>query len=112
MGFMLQDDPEADSFVATFQTQLERLPSLGNKTFTAGVALYAIDRLLVRNKYVRLASKVTMMAGAYEFGRRRFTAQDALRGDEWDNAIDAETLSGVIDGDDIEIMDGADLEDE
>lgn len=95
VGFVLQDAPDAGSFAATIQEQINKLPSLGNRTITAGLALHLVNRFTLRNRYARLGAKALIIGGAFQLGRKKFEATDALLG-QWDDAIDADEVSGLM----------------
>ena len=104
-GFVLQEAPEAGSAVATIQEQLNKLPVLGNRTITAGLALTVLNKYTLRNRYAALAGQAMLLGGMFQLGRKKFAAADALLGD-WGDALDGDEISGMIS--DADVIDAGD----
>lgn len=85
--------------VAGVSAQIEKLPKLGNFTFTAGVA-GAIANKFIKNKWLDIMATGALMAGAYEFGKAKFSLEGgSLEGGGWDDAMTEDEVSGVVEGD-------------
>ncbi len=99
-GFISQPGAESDGLAASFQEQTAKLPDIGNRDITNGLALYALERYVWRNKWLRETSRAAMLSGAVRFGRRNFTL--GAGGDDFDmsGALDVtpegEELSGIV----------------
>jgi len=113
-GYITEDDAGAEGegeIRTTIVSTLSKMPNIGNRDISNGIALYLIDKHIWGNKYLRMTAKAALVSGAVRFGRRGFklggTLEDELAGhshDElsggWDEAVDVteqgEEVSGVI----------------
>jgi len=103
-GYITETDPEEGELRATVVSTLSKMPSIGNRDISNGIALYLIDKHLWSNKYLRETARAALVTGAVRFGRRGFKLggtheEDQLRG--WSDAVDVteegEQVSGVMD---------------
>ncbi len=104
-GYITETDAEGEGELrTTVVSTLARVPEIGNRDISNGIALYLIDKHIWSNKYLRMTAKAALVSGAVRFGRRGFklggTGHDALGGG-WDEAVDVtpqgEQVSGVMD---------------
>jgi hypothetical protein len=101
-GFLLQPDPTAGGAVQQVQAQLNKLPAIGNRAISTGILLYYGNKAIVKNRYVAMLAKAVLFGGIFEFGRKKGVTSQALLGDDsdWETAMDADAISGVLDDDD------------
>jgi hypothetical protein len=101
IGFLMQPSPEAGSISAQIQAQMNKLPSLGNKAVTAGLVVHYGNKFTLRNRWLKLGAKALLIGGMFSLGRGKFAQSQALLGEgeggDWENAMDADEVSGVID---------------
>lgn len=100
-GFVVQPDPTAGGTVAQIQTQMLKLPALGNKTISAGLAIYYGNKFLLKNKWVGMFGKALTLGGVFEFGRRKGTTVQTLTGDDDESVVGWDT-AGAYDADDFD----------
>lgn len=99
-GFITEPDVEDEGAIrATIVSTLAKMPNIGNRDISNGVALYLIDKHLYPNQYIRMVAKAALLSGAVRFGRRGMKLGGA--GDEgWHDAVECtkegEQLSGVM----------------
>ena len=102
-GYITEPDAEDEGELRTsMQSALSKMPNIGNRDISNGVALYLIDKHVWGNKYLRATAKAALVSGAVRFGRRGMKLggddRDELAGG-WDEASDVteqgETVSGV-----------------
>ena len=83
------------------QAALAKVPEIGNRDISNGLALWAIDKYVYPNKYVKATAKAALVQGAVRFGRRGFKLGGSDEVGGWDDAIDVtdegSEISGVID---------------
>ncbi len=85
---------------AVFTNLTNKLPVLGNKEITAGLALYYANRYTLKNKWVENAAIAALAIGAYQVGANfKLEGDHTIDGDEY-----AEEM-GYISGDDIDDVD-------
>lgn len=102
-GFITEPDAEDGELRATIQSTLSKVPEIGNRDISNGLALWALDKYVFSNKYVRMTAKAALVSGAVRFGRRGFklggASHDELGG--WEDAVDVteqgEAVSGIMD---------------
>lgn len=84
--------------------QLQKLPVIGNRTLTVGLAAMLVEKHAIRNKWLRYGSLALIGAGALQLGRQQAGGSAALEGFHGDGmeTIDGDELAGDIDPDDIE----------
>lgn len=101
----------SDSKIETLNVNLAKLPTIGNRDITNGIAIYFANKHLIKNKYVGNMALAALVAGATKFGQRGFSMdgepgsidgygdQGGLAG--FDDSIDVteegEELSGMMD---------------
>ena len=95
-GYITEPDAEDEGGIrTTVVTTLAKMPNIGNRDISNGVALYLIDKHLYPNKYIRMVAKSALNAGAIRFGRRGLK----LGGDDgWDESVDVTEEGGEISG--------------
>ena len=99
-GYITEPDVEDEGAIrTTIVTTLAKMPSIGNRDISNGVALYLIDKHVYPNKYIRMVAKAALLSGAVRFGRRGMKLGGA-GGDDWHDAVECtkegEQLSGVM----------------
>lgn len=103
-GYITETDAEGEGELrTTVVSTLAKMPEIGNRDISNGLALYLIDKHIWSNKYLRMTAKAALVSGAVRFGRRGFklggTSHDELGGG-WDDAVDVtaqgEQVSGVM----------------
>lgn len=103
-GYITETDAEGEGELrTTVVSTLAKIPEIGNRDISNGLALYLIDKHIWSNKYLRMTAKAALVSGAVRFGRRGFklggTSHDELGGG-WDDAVDVtaqgEQVSGVM----------------
>jgi len=102
-GFITEPDAEDGELRATVVSTLAKMPTIGNRDISNGLALYLIDKHIWHNKYLRMTAKAALVSGAVRFGRRGFklggSSHEELGGG-WDEAVDVteqgEEVSGVM----------------
>jgi len=52
--------------------QIAKLPKIGNRTLTAGIAAYFINKMVIKNNFVGQVSEAAIIAGAFDFGAKGF----------------------------------------
>jgi hypothetical protein len=84
----------------SMQSALSKMPNIGNRDISNGVALYLIDKHVWSNKYLRATAKAALVSGAVRFGRQGFKLGGSELGG-WDDAADVteqgEHVSGIYD---------------
>ncbi len=102
-GYITETEAEGEGELrTTVVTTLAKMPEIGNRDISNGLALYLIDKHIWSNKYLRMTAKAALVSGAVRFGRRGFklggASHDELGG--WDDAVDVtaqgEQVSGVM----------------
>jgi len=105
-GFITEDESSAEGegeIRTTIVSTLAKMPEIGNRDISNGIALYLIDKHIWHNNYLRMTAKAALVSGAVRFGRRGFklggASHDELSGG-WDEAVDVteqgEQVSGVM----------------
>jgi len=102
-GFITEPDAEDGELRATVVSTLAKMPTIGNRDISNGLALYLIDKHIWHNKYLRSTAKAALVSGAVRFGRRGFklggSSHEELGGG-WNEAVDVteqgEEVSGVM----------------
>lgn len=102
-GFITEPDADDSELRTSVVSTLAKLPNIGNRDITNGIAFYLIDKHVWSNKYLRDTARAALVSGAVRFGRRGFTlggdSHDELAGG-WDEAADVteqgEEISGVV----------------
>lgn len=96
------------------QEQVAKLPQLGNRTMTAGLALYFANKFAIKNSYAAAAADALIIVGSYELGATGFgkhsDRQGYIEGGEYDDDGHVD-VSGTIGEDDAEFEDD-DLDEE
>lgn len=106
-GFITEEEASAEGegeIRATIVSTLAKMPSIGNRDISNGIALYLIDKHIWGNKYLRMTAKAALVSGAVRFGRRGFKLGGQHDASElsggWDEAVDVtdqgEQVSGVM----------------
>jgi len=99
-GFITEPDAEDSELRTTVVSTLNKVPEIGNRDISNGLALWAIDKYVYSNKHVRSTAKAALTVGAVRFGRRGFKLgggeADSLRG--WDDAVDVTEEGEVVSG--------------
>ena len=101
-GYITETDAEDEGEIrTTIVSTLAKMPVLGNRDISNGLALYLIDKHIWSNKYLRMTAKAALVSGAVRFGRRGFklggTSHDELGGG-WDDAVDVTTQGEQVSG--------------
>ncbi len=106
-GYITETEAEGEGEIrTTIVSTLSKMPSIGNRDISNGIALYLIDKHIWHNKYLRMTAKAALVSGAVRFGRKGFKlggadsfATSELSGG-WDEAVDVteqgEQVSGVM----------------
>ena len=103
-GYITETDAEDEGEIrTTVVSTLAKMPNIGNRDISNGLALYLIDKHIWSNKYLRMTAKAALVSGAVRFGRKGFKlggeSHDELAGG-WDEAVDVtaqgEQVSGVM----------------
>ena len=90
----------AGDATATINETLAKVPTIGNRDITNGLAIYFLNKHLVKNKHVKNAALAALVTGATNFGRAGFSLEGGHVPDElsgFDDAIDVSELSGELD---------------
>lgn len=97
-GFITEPDAEDSELRTTISTTLAKIPEVGNRDISNGLALWAVDKYVYPNKHVRNTAKAALTVGAVRFGRRGFKlgGSDELGG--WDDAVDVTAEGAEISG--------------
>jgi len=89
----LSENTEMQAFVT------DKLPTLGNKALTFGLAAYFLNKHITKNRYVGHLAVGALAVGGYKLGQANFKLQGGDVG--WDDAIDVtdegEEVSGIVD---------------
>lgn len=100
-----------DGGVAVIQETLQKVPVIGNRDISNGLALYFLNKHVVKNRWVRNVAMAALVTGATKFGQAGFALEGAGMGEDYsldgdgdpddDDAIDVtaegEELSGIVD---------------
>jgi hypothetical protein len=99
-GFITEPDVEETELQFKAQAALAKVPEIGNRDISNGLALWAIDKYVYQNKYVRATAKAALVQGAVRFGRRGFKlgggGADELGA--WDDAVDVTEEGAEVSG--------------
>lgn len=103
-GYITEPDAEESELRTTVVSTLSKMPSIGNRDISNGIALYLIDKHIWSNKWLRETARAALVSGAVRFGRRGFKlggeSHEELGGG-WEDAVDVtaegEQVSGVMD---------------
>lgn len=100
-GFVTEEDAEDTELRATVVATLNKVPVIGNRDISNGLAFWALDKYVWSNKYLRMTAKAALVSGAVRFGRRGLTlggTHDGLGG--WGDSVDVteqgEEVSGIV----------------
>ena len=91
--------------VPTASSMLQKVPELVNRDISNGLAIYMVNKHVIKNKHVKNMALAALVRGATSFGAGGFSMQgygdfDAMDdgfGDAVDVTEEGETISGYVD---------------
>lgn len=102
------------------QAQVAKLPQLGNRTLTAGLAAYLLNKMVVKNQFIGNIAEAAIIAGAFDFGAKGFgletfadsAQRDGIVAGYYDGEDDYLDVSGEIGEDEVDSFDETEFDDE
>lgn len=91
-GYLTGDNQAA----AALRAQSAKLPELGNRDITNGLALYFLNKHVIKHKFARNMALAALVTGATKFGQSGFSL-DGYGLEGFDDAIDVDEMAGMLD---------------
>lgn len=91
-GYLTGDNLTA----AALRTQTAKLPELGNRDITNGLALYFLNKHVIKHRFAKNMALAALVTGATKFGASGFSL-DGYGVEGYDDAIDVDEMAGMLD---------------